>query len=73
MFGHVFAALEVDFAERIHTVSKQEQIVAINLLVKLGISICISRVVGINRCFMSVAATQPAGYAGSSRGGALGW
>lgn len=44
MFGHIFSALQVDFAEHIHTVSKQEQIVAINLMMKLDINICITSI-----------------------------
>lgn len=42
MFGHVFPALQIDFAEHIPAVSKQEQIVAINLMMKLDINACIS-------------------------------
>lgn len=42
MFGHVFPALQIDFTEYIPAVSKQEQIVAINLMMKLDINVCIS-------------------------------
>lgn len=44
MFGRIFPALRGDFAERIRTVSKEEQIVAINLMLKLDINICISSI-----------------------------
>lgn len=42
MFGHVFPALQIDFTEYISAVLKQEQIVAINLMMKLDINVCIS-------------------------------
>jgi len=44
MFGHVSPALQIDSVQHILAVSKQEQIVAINLMMKLDINTCISSI-----------------------------